>query len=368
MFNFANNFRKNPVGTIFTVIFDGLLRIIDVFQMIANSVATLELNTTTDFTLVYEYQFLSDDGNQSNSAHTDPGAGHRNMYTEVQAGYTENYKSDWQTEEPINIDIEKTISDEDTYGFSSDTLIPVIPVDLYTIASGRIALFDPNFLVIDTSIHTDESSIWYKIRQIATLIVRGLIFIIAGLLVTGLIWNAIHLVWGTVTPNEKRDLMVGINTFLKSLLLLIGTVVIIAFGIYFNKMLVSYNNLDKDHIELPIRVNVKELDYSFSTTPTGYLRYMAQIQNVNLYGEKMVFALSYLVSALLNFLLAFLFLGRVISMMVAAIYGIIIVGAKAIEQEGALPMDYRHWLIWFLGLSSCQTMAILAYSLSNYIS
>lgn len=366
-FNFATNFASNPAGTVFTVIFDGFVRVIDFIQMAANFFETLGLETASDYTVVYGYQYLSDDGNESSSVHTDPGAGHRNMYTEVEAGYTENYKSDWQTEEPINIDIETTTSDEDKYGFSSDSLIPVIPVDMYTIASGKIELFDPNFLVVDTSLHTDESSIWFIIRKIATLAIRGLIFLVAGLLVSGLIRNAVHLVWGTVTPNEKKDLIAGINTFLTSLLLLVGTVVIIALGIYVNKMLISYNNIDQEHTELPIRVNVKEVGYSFSTTRTGFIRYMAQIQNVNLFGEKIAYTLIYLALALLNLGLAILFLIRAIFIMIASVYGIIIVGAKAIGKENALSMDYMHWLVWFLGLTSCQTILILAYSLMNYI-
>ena len=367
VFDFIGNFTKNPAGTLFTVLFDGLLRIIDVIQMAANFFETIPLKTSADYTVVYEFNYLLKDGNASSSSNVDVGAGHRNMYTEVSAGYVENGKSSWQTQSPVNVDIENANTDETEYGFSTKTLIPVIPVDVFTIAKGNIALFDPNFLIVDTSIHTDSNSIWFTIRKIATIAIRGLIYITAGVLVAGLIWHGIHLIWGTITPNQRRDHLNGIHTFVTSLLLLIGTLIIIALGIYINKMFSSYNNIDQGRVELPIRVNVKEADYSFSTTQTGVIRYLAQIENPNLIGRKIMYTIEYLVLAVINLIVALFFLARMILMMVGAGYGIVVVGARIIGQENILPINYQNWLIYYLSIALLQTALVFAYSIASMI-
>lgn len=362
VFNFATSFATNAAGTLVTIFLDGFLRIIDIFQMAANVFETLRLNTAADLTVVYDFDFLNSDASS-----TGAGAGNRNKFTEVKSGYIENDKSSWQTEEPINVDIANANTTETEYKFSRSTLIPVIPVDVFTIARGNIEIFDPNFLIVDTTIHNDPNSAWVKIRRLVTIINRSLIFITAALLVTGLIWHAIHIVWGSITPNQRRDHMAGIQRFATSLLLLIGTVIIIAIGVYVNKMLSKYNNIDLGHDELPIRVNVKEADYSFSTTKTGVIRYMAQIENPNLFGIKIVYTLEYTVLALINFVSAFFFGTRMFLMMFGAGYGIIAVAAQVLERENLLPLDYQHWLIWYIALALIQTIYVLAYSITNLV-
>lgn len=376
-FEFVSNFAKNPAGTIFTALFDGVLRVVDVIQMIANFFETLPLKTSSDLAVVYSFDYLQADGNESSSSNTDEGAGHRNMYTEVQAGYTENNKSSWQTEDPVNIDIDNTNNAQTTnvevkeYGFSNKTLIPVIPVDVYTIAKGRIGIFDANFLKVDTNIHPNENSFWFTLRKIATLTIRGLIYITAGILGTSLMFNAFNILKGKLidkkTPGEERDYMYGLITFAKSLLLLIGTVVIIALAIYINKLFISYSNIDTGTVELPIRVNVKEANYSFSTTQTGVVRYFAQIKNPDLIGEKIMYVFIYLILAVINLVMAILFLLRMVIMMVGSAYGIIIVAARTLGRENLLPMDYQHWVISFFSVSLMQTILIFANSIANSI-
>ena len=60
-FDFVGNFMKNPAGTLFTVLFDGLLRVFDVIQIVANLFETVHLNTAQDITTVYNYNYLAAD-------------------------------------------------------------------------------------------------------------------------------------------------------------------------------------------------------------------------------------------------------------------------------------------------------------------
>ena len=272
-----------------------------------------------------------------------------------------------QTEQPINVDISNENTGETKYGFSSKTLIPVIPVDTFTMARGKIEIFDPNFLVVDTSIHTDQTSIWFTIRHIVTIAIRGMIFIVSGILLLGLIWHGIHLVGMSITPTQRRDHMEGLHTFAISILLLIGTLIIISLGIYINKMFASYNNIDSGTVELPIRVNVKEANYSFSTTRTGYIRYMAQIKNPNLIGHKIMYTAEYVILAVINLVIAVFFLVRMLVMAGLAAYGFIIVGARVIGRENLLPLGYRNWVLWYLRIASFQTILVFAYSISNLV-
>ena len=361
VFNFIENFKKNPMGTIFTIILDGSVEKIDVIQKIANAFQTTVLKTVKDNEIVYEYQYLKKDGTVGNSRNTDEGAGNRNKFTNVSRGSQNTGDESWQ--KIINVDITQTdFSSYGSYKFTRNTKIPVIVVDPYTMATSKISTFDVNFLVVNNNLHNPNDSIWIKIRNVWTLAIRVTIYITSAILVISLIIHGIILIINTtISPKQRKKHMDGLINFSKSCLMLVGTVIIMACAIYANEMFLPKVMTD-GRVELPIRVNVEEAGYSFSTTDTGYVRYMAQIQNVDLCGIKFTYVFAYFFLALRNIAIAILMMIRTILMFGLAVLGPIIVLFYSLGQAHLLPIDYRGWVRWYISLAFIQVMLAFIFS------
>lgn len=383
-FNFINNWKKNKMGTIFNLILDGALPQIDTIQMIANSFQTIELKTINDFKIVYNYKFLKKDGNEEYPGNTGEGAGNRNKFTNVSLGDTNSGDDSWQN--IINVDINNTdlISNSgsnsnsstttnnnsnsnnfNTYGFSKDTKIPVIVVDSYTMATGKISAFDINFLKVDYNLHDPDASIWIKFRNIFALLTRITLYITAAILLTSLIWNGIAVMKKvTVEPKKRKKYMEGLINFIKACGMLVGVIIIMALSIYANEMFLP-KVMTERKAELPNRVNVSEAGYSFSTTDTGYARYMAQMQNVDLTAAKFGYVVGYLLLTIRNLLTAIIMLLRTVIIFVLSIIGPLTVLFYAIGKPEVLPMDFRGWAKSYVAVASIQVLLAFTFSLTS---
>ena len=148
--------------------------------------------------------------------------------------------------------------------------------------------------------------------------------------------------------------------------MLIGVVVIMALGIYGNRAFlddVDFENND----ELPIRVNVKDRHrgveegiYSFSTNMTGYVRYMAQISNVDLYQEKALYTFAFILLAWVNLLTVIFMAIRMAAMLVLGVIGpIIVIQYLLNRRENAMKL-YMDWIDCYVGMAAIQiAMAIV---------
>lgn len=357
-FNFLENWRKNKMGTIFTIILDGAINKIDFIQKIANVFQTIPLKTANDNKVAYQYNFLAADGNEEAPGNTGEGAGNRNKYTNVSQTASSSGES-WQ--KIVNIDINETeFSSSGAYEFSSKTEIPVIVVDPYTMATSKISAFDVNFLIVDQNLHNENDSIWIKIRNVWVILIRSAFYIASAILIFSLVKHGIVFITkSAITPKEREKHTEGLINFLKSLIMLVGTVVIMACAIYANEMFLS-KMMTNGQTELPIRVNVAEAGYSFSTTDTGYVRYMAQIENVDLSGVKFTYVLAYLALAIMNLLTALVMLIRTILMFGLALVGPIVVIFYALDKPHLLPMDYRGWAKAYISIASIQVVLAFA--------
>lgn len=341
------NLQKNFFGTLITWLLDILKFIADIFQMLANSFQTINLNTIWDMTITYSGDYLYTDGAGELD---DAGSGNRDMYTKVGA-YEEEDKEN-KKENTIYIDGKKE-------GFTKDTPIPVIPGDLYYIALGDIELLDTNFLTIDRTIHKDENSVWRHLRDFATSVIHITIYIAATLLIIMLIIHGIRIVAHTYdNPEERAKHIEALQKFATSLIMLIGTVVIMAISIFGSKAL--FNDIKKESSnEGPIRVNVKEAEYSFSTTVTGYFRYMAEIEDVDRYLEKTVYTVAYIVLVAVNCItMIFMFL-RMIGMLVLAMLGPIVATLHVLNIKGF--MNYKTWVGFYVRLALVQVIMAIIY-------
>lgn len=354
-----SNLQKNFVGTLLTGLLDILKFVADLFQMLADSFQTMNLGTVGDMTITYSVDYLNKDGAGKID---DKGSGNRDMYTKVATFTTKS------SDKPETPEGEKESKDEETNvinidgekeGFTKDTPIPVIPGDLYYISLGNIELLDINFLTVNEENHPNEKSPWMYLRNFATAVIHITLYIAAAFLVIMLIIQGIRIVTKTYNnPEERAEHIEGLSRFAVSLLMLIGTVVIMALAIFGSKSI--FNDIKKDSSnEGPIRVNVKEAGYSFSTTVTGYFRYMAEIEDVDRYVEKAVYTFAYIALVIVNFIVMIFMFFRMIIMLVLAMAGPIIAVLQALNIQNG--MSYKKWVELYIRLALVQVIIGVIY-------
>lgn len=339
----------NPIGTGLSYFF-GLLRdgIGDSFQKLTNTI------TFSDADITYSYKELSTEGAKTAIY---------NDYTNVR-----EYKEDGITDEENQkiINIKEVDSDEkEDKRFSEETEIPIIMVDLYNIAVDNVPFFDINFLTVNEEKHP-EDSLWTNLRDFITAIIHIIIFIVAAFLVLMLIFNGVQIVIHSLdNPEVKAKYKKGIEKFGTSLLMLVGSVVIMALCIYGSNMFLEgiKVNSSKDEFvnEGPLRVNVEEAEYSFSTNITGFFRYMAEIEGVNRCLEKGAYTIGYIALSLVNFLLTAFMAIRMLGMMILAMIGPILAGLYAMNVKS--PMKYSSWVKLYVCLAVVQVIFVIVYQI-----
>ena len=347
VWNLGKNFKHNPIGTIITIILDIVKMIGDAIQILVNTIQTSTLGTVKDFKLAYEYEYLLKDG-QNN--------GNRDIYTNVSEFKGEKYTS-YEGQKYVYVDGESK-------GFSKETEIPVIPIDVYNLAIGDISLLDINFFTVSED--GNENSLWLILRNIAVTIMHITFYISAAILITSLIWSGIHIVKGSIdNPQVQTNYKKRVNRFFYSIIMLVGSIVIMALSIFASNMFLE--DLRSTKNELPIRVNVSFSSddsstegYSFSTNFTGYVRYMAQIEDVDMYTEKALYTFEYIALVIVNAVGGGFMLLRMLVMLFLAILGPILAALYAINIENQSVLNYRTWADLYVSLAFVQIFMAIA--------
>lgn len=340
--NLQSDVVANPIGTAFSYVL-GLIRdgIGDSLQRLANTI------TFTDAHITYSEEELTTEGSKT---------ARYNDYVNV-GDYEKNGVTDEENQKIINIKKIKSDKDADRR-FSEDTEIPIVMIDLYNIAADNIPFFDVNFLTVDEEKHP-EGTPWRYLRDFITSVVHIVIFVVAAVLIIMLIYNGIKIVIHSFdSPEAKAEYKKGINKFATSLFMLVGSVVIMALCVFGSNMFLEDVKV-KDSKEGPIRVNVQEADYSFSTNITGFFRYMAGIEGVNRCLEKGAYTIAYIVVSFINLLLAAFMMIRTLGMMVLAIVGPVLAGLQAMNIKS--PMKYTTWVRMYVCLAAVQLIFVIVY-------
>ena len=322
---------------VFRAIFaDGPQMMLDTFQ---TSNYSKGLNRFKPWTITYKSGDILKDNN-------------KNSYV----NYSKGGKNEGSAEQ-----IPKYVKAEEN-GFTKKTPIPIIPVDLYYIASGEIAEFDVHFL--NTS-NLENQSDWIKMRnKFITGLLHIIIYLCSAFLLVTLIWHGINTVRKTITPPEKAKHINKINDFLIALIMLVGSIVIINLCTYFTDTILDSVKVAETN-EAPIRVilkNEKKI-YSFSTTFTGYLRYMSDISKVSKISEKISYTLFYTVCVWVNIFAVLAMFVRTIALMILAIVGPIISVAYAINKETVAKFKYKDWIIHYIIWSSIHVGFAIVYKI-----
>ena len=288
----------------------------DIPQMIANLLITIPDGTWKDFRTTYKFDDLVNEGEEGN----------KNKYTIVSEG-----SKDGKYHE--NIDGNKA-------EFSRDTEIPVICVDLFQFASGKIKQLDTNFLI-----NKDERT---PFVSLVVALIHIIIYLAAAFLIVTLIWHGISIVLSSLNPKEKKEHKNGLNISIKAIIMLVGSIVIMALCIYFSQLL--FKDFYSEYAdELPIRVNVSgEADYSFSTNAIGYLRYMSDLNSTKMLTQKFLHALFYIVFAIGNCLLLIVMIARFLMLMYLSVMGPIVAALSSIENRKFIKMTYTQWVVKYV--------------------
>ena len=227
-------------------------------------------------------------------------------------------------------------------------MIPLIIGDLYGIAVDHIDFLDINFLTgnstekIDgTGLRHAKKSIWTNFRDFAAAIIRISIYFASAILIISLIWYGINIVRHTFdNPRARADSRTGLERLSHALGILIGTILFMSICIFGSQAF--SNGIKKENsYELPIRVDVEDT-YSFSTTPTGYIRYMSLITDLEEPLQKFAYTSTYIILAIFNLLAVIIMSVRMFLLWILSILGPIISVFYVFGRQG--PMSFRTWI------------------------
>ncbi len=351
------DFAAHPVGKIIQSVMDWFTDVIgDSMQYLANLVQRIPDNTYTGKDVMYSYKTLQVDGEYDGTG--GDGLGNLDKYTKV-----DEYEKGKEVFKRVKIEKDKNDNDEDD--FTEENEIPVMIGDLYNIAVGHIDFIDVNFLTGNTTKNADgtglrheEDSIWTNFRNFAAAIIRMSIYLASAILVMTLIWYGIGIVRHTFdNPRARLDGKEGINRLKNSLLILIGTILFMSLCIFGSQSL--YNSISKeDSYELPIRVDVEDT-YSFSTTPTGYVRYMASTVDLEEGLQKLAFSMAYIALAAINLLAIVFMILRMFVLWILSIIGPIISVFYAFGKQS--PLSLQTWGGLYLSFSFIQVVITIVY-------
>jgi len=314
---------------------DFILGCIDVLQNILDRLITSDLGTTKDATILY----LSGDikSNQKINNYVD-------------------FKS--ETIEKPDFTIDGT--DE---GYTSSTLIPFIPVDVYSVASNSVSNLDINFLTgrNNTKEHPKDS-IWSNITKLINNVIHIVIYLSAAFLLFSLIWHGINVVINAMAPERKAQHMGGLIDFVKAMLMFVGCIIIMALCIFLSDQLISIIGLKKVP-KLPYTVSVETAKYSFNTNLTGYVRYLSQVTNFEKLGIKILYTFEYLGLVIANTAVVITMVLRIIWIIFLSIIGPIIAAAYGLQFKKVMGLNYKDWIIKYLKWSTIPVFIALGYSI-----
>ena len=339
-FKIIDDLKKNFFGTLISLALDVPRTIYGDFpQFVGNMIQTSTDHTFFNWQYMYSRKELEKDGNE-------------NVNKYVQIGDSEEGGGeDWQKV----IDIKK--EDDNDSRFDEDTEIPVVAADLYNVASGKISFLDVNFLTGNQ--YHDDGSPWMILRNFAAGLIHIALYISGAILVVTLILYGIQIVRHSYdNPEEEAEYKKKLEDFVKSVAILIGSIVIMGLCIFGSNALL-WNGDNNSDTELPIRVNVEPAGYSFSTTATGYARYMASNENVDEWVQKLLYTIEYIVLVHINLFVVILMLIRMFVLWGLSIIGPITAALNALGVESR--MSFKTWVISYVSISAIQWVLSLGY-------
>lgn len=315
----------------------------DIFQYWANIIQTLPDGNAGHFGVTYKFNEI-----------TTGDAKEYNKY--INAG-----GDDEETFAIKTVNIKKDKNNNGTDDFKTNTPIPYIITDWYTVGMGYIDYFDINFLTGNKSTKTikdengndvevvrhESNSIWMKFRNIVSGFIRLSIYATALILLVGLIWSGFNIVRHTYdNPAAQVESKKIIEKLMKATFALIGTILVMGGSIFANEEILSLIG-ENDTYELPIRVNVEDV-YSFSTTFAGYARYLSTTSDPDQGLQIIGSAFEYMFFALANLGILIIGVVRVFMVWILSVWGPIMSIRYVLGKQNKI--DLEKWAFVYVAV------------------
>ncbi len=228
--------------------------------------------------------------------------------------------------------------------FVSDTKIPVIPIDLYTMTRNHINLVDDNFFDLNNN---NPNKFWNFIRNQVVSLAKVLLYISAGLVLTTLIWRSILLVMSSVSQDPEKAAIAKrkINSILKNVIFIVIVYFIMALILYLYKTISNIIMIDSDSY-YTYRLTIPGL-VTFNTNVIGFVKMLTLTTNGF---SRLLHSILYLIMALINLIwfcaLVIRMLAIGLLIILSPLTSIMTVSTEASGQErGAMSfMNFYNWI------------------------
>lgn len=266
------------------------------------------------------------------------------------------------------ISISNTETDKngnETVIFTPDTKIPVVAMDMYSLATGESDLFDINFYNANYESENNHA-FWKFIRGIVVTFSKIVMYISAAALLTLLIYRAIMLVFSTVSDNPRTAALSKevMDDFVKAIALVAGSVAIIAVSTHFYTYIqdIIINGKDTNYT---IRLNVENV-YMFDTNIMGYIKYMTlRTSSWSKLGYSIIYALMAIFCNFAIFLAMFFrMLGIGFLVVIAPLTAVGTLSKKSIGGDGiGKLLNFKVWIKTYFTLLLLPLGFIFAYKI-----
>ena len=231
--------------------------------------------------------------------------------------------------------------------YTTETEIPVIPTDLYSLSINKVNLFDVDFLNANNK---NPNKIWKIIKNFVYNFSRIALYIAAALIISMIIWRGILLVKGSFrdSPKESAKSKKVINNVIKTTIMIVGVYVVATLMLYFYQIILQLiiQNNDTNYL---IRLTVTDT-YTFNTNIIGWIRYKTLSNNImSSFGWSAI----YLFATIFNLIWFFIMSARTILVgiliIIAPFTAVMYMSGKTAENSSKLNIfHFRNWFRIYL--------------------
>lgn len=241
--------------------------------------------------------------------------------------------------------------------YTTDTKIPVLPLDTYTLTAGKAPILDINFWKLE---ETNTNKIWNYIKNLVMMIAHIVLYLSVALIFTMIIWRSILFVYSTMVskPEKAEESKKIIDNLFVAVLMVAGVYIIMAgCSMLYDTVLQLITDNNNTY---PIRAVVTDV-YSFNTTLIGLMRYRTLTNNV---WHELGWSIGYLIISFLDLIYFLLMFARMIILGLLSITAPLTAVMKMSgnsEGKGVLQLfQFNNWIKIYLRFTYIPLIIALA--------
>lgn len=241
--------------------------------------------------------------------------------------------------------------------YTTDTKIPVLPLDAYTLTAGKAPILDINFWKLE---ETNTNKIWNYIKNLVMMIAHIVLYLSVALIFTMIIWRSVLFVYSTMVskPEKAEESKKIIDNLFVAVLMVAGVYIIMAgCSMLYDTVLQLITDNNNTY---PIRAVVTDV-YSFNTTLIGLMRYRTLTNNV---WHELGWSIGYLIISFLDLIYFLLMFARMIILGLLSITAPLTAVMKMSgnsEGKGVLQLfQFNNWIKIYLRFTYIPLIIALA--------